>query len=163
MQILDQLRADAASHMEKNIDLHTIVYRQGVEIARTYVNTIKSYARLDVQSGQVLQNADTMLVRGFCRIEEHHFDQPLLRRERKQRFWTARWEENVSLLKQNSDLFDSFLTSMEGFCREEGIELGELCALIRTADGKQAQQKFPVCVTQPAYFEAIGFPYQIVF
>lgn len=163
MELLKQLRADAVSRMEKSIDLHTIVYQQGREIAQTYVNTMKSYARLDVQSGHVIQNTDTMFVRGFCRIEEHHFDHPLLQRERKQNFWTARWEETISLLKQDNDLFDSFLTSMEEFCRKEGIGLGELCALIRTSDGKQEQRKFPVHLTRPAYLEAIGFPYQIAF
>ena len=163
MQLHDRLRADAASHVEKHIDMHAILYQQGREIAQTYVNMMVSYARLDVQSGHFDRTAHGMLVNGFCRIEERHFEQPLLIRERKQSFWTSRWIEEVSLNKQGSDLLESFLTSMEGLCREQGITLGELCALVRTKSGKEEQRKLPLQLILPEYVEAVGFPYQIEF
>ena len=104
-----------------------------------------------------------MLVSGFCRIEERHFEQPLLVRERKQNFWTSRWVEDISLGRSGSDLLESFMTSMEGLCREQGIRHGELCVLVRTKSGREEQRKLPLQLILPEYVEAIGFPYQIEF
>ena len=163
MQIRDQLRADAASHVEKHIDMNTILYRQGREIAQTYVNMMISYARLDVQSGHFERTVNGMLVSGFCRIEERHFEQPLLVRKRKQNFWTSHWVEDISLGKVGGDLLESFMTSMEGLCREQGIRLVELCVLVRTKSGRDEQRKLPLQLVLPEYVEAIGFPYQIEF
>lgn len=163
MQLHDRLRADAASHVEKHIDMHTILYQQGREIAQTYVNMMVSYARLDVQSGHFERTAQGMLVSGFCRIEERHFEHPLLVRERKQSFWTSRWVEEVSLDKRGGDLLESFLTSMEGLCREQGIRLGELCVMVRTKSGKEEQRKLPQTLVFPEYVESVGIPYQIEF
>ena len=163
MQIRDQLRADAASHVEKHIDMHTILYRHGREIALTYVNMMVSYARLDVQSGHFERTANGMLVSGFCRIEERHFEQPLLVRERKQSFWTSRWIEDISLGKDGGDLLEAFMTSMEELCREQGIRLGALCVLVRNKNGREEQRKLPLQLVLPEYAEAVGFPYQIEF
>lgn len=159
----EALRQDADSHTSKQINLQTIHFQQGRGIARAYVNMMQSYARLDAQSGRYEQDGDQMIVSGFCRIEAAHFDQPLLKRERKQSFWTAQWTETVSLRKTQSDLFDAFCTSFAEFCRREQIELGPLCALIRTKDGKLMQKPFPVETKLPEYLEAVGFPYRIRF
>ena len=83
------LRQDADAHASKQINLQSIHFQQGREIAETYVNMMKSYARLDAQSGRYERDGNTMVVSGFCRIEEPHFEKPLLKRERKQSFWAA--------------------------------------------------------------------------
>lgn len=163
MSINEQLRADAAAHVEKHIDMHSILYRQGREIAQTYVRMMMSYARLDVQSGHYTQLPETMAVNGFCRIEERHFEKPLLKRTRKQSFWTSQWAETVTLQPLESDLWDAFLSGMGEICRREHIQLGELCALVRTKNGTQETRKLPVKLTLPEFVEAIGFPYQIAF
>lgn len=157
------LRQDADAHTSKQINLQSIHFQQGREIAETYVNMMKSYARLDAQSGRYERDGDAMVVRGFCRIEEPHFDQPLLKRVRKQSFWTAQWHEICSLRSPQSDLFAAFCSSFAEFCRSERIEIGELCALVRTKTGKLEQRPFPVETVLPEYPEAIGFPYQIRF
>ena len=157
------LRQDADEHASKQINLQSIHFQQGREIAETYVNMMKSYARLDAQSGRYERDGAAMIVRGFCRIEEPHFDQPLLKRTRKQSFWTAQWQETCSLREPKSDLFDAFCTSFAEFCKDEQIEIGALCALVRTKEGKLEQRPFPVQTTLPEYLEAIGFPYQIRF
>lgn len=159
----EALRQDADSHTSKQINLQTIHFQQGREIALAYVNMMKSYARLDAQSGRYEREGDDMVVRGFCRIEEAHFDQALLKRERKQSFWTSQWKETVLLRKTQSDLFDAFCTGLAEFCRREHIEIGRLCALVRTKDGKLEQRPFPVETTLPEYLEAIGYPYRIRF
>lgn len=159
----EALRQDADSHTSKQINLQTIHFQQGREIAWAYVNMMQSYARLDAQSGRYAREGDELVVSGFCRIEEAHFDQALLRRERKQSFWTSQWKETVSLRKTQSDLFDAFCTSFAEFCRNEHIEIGQLCALVRTKSGKLEQRPFPVETTLPEYLEAIGFPYRIRF
>ena len=157
------LRQDADAHASKQINVQSIYFQQGREIAQTYVNMMKSYARLDAQSGRYERDGAAMIVRGFCRIEEPHFDQPLLKRTRKQSFWTAQWQETCSLREPKSDLFDAFCTSFAEFCKDEQIEIGALCALVRTKEGKLEQRPFPVQTTLPEYLEAIGFPYQIRF
>ena len=157
------LRRDADSHTSKQINLQSIHFQQGREIAQTYVNMMKSYARLDAQSGRYDRTGNDLIVSGFCRIEEHHFDKPLLTRKRKQSFWTAQWHVTAALKKPQSDLFDAFCTSFAEFCKAEHIEIGTLCALVRTKDGKLEQRPFPVETTLPEYLEAIGFPYQIQF
>ena len=157
------LRHDADAHTSKQINLQSIHFQQGRVIAETYVNMMKSYARLDAQSGRYERDGDVMVVRGFCRIEEPHFDKPLLKRTRKQSFWTAQWEETCSLQMPQSDLFDAFCTSFAEFCKAEQIEAGALCALVRTKEGKLEQRPFPVKTTLPEYLVAIGFPYQIRF
>lgn len=157
------LRQDADAHASKQINLQSIHFQQGREIAETYVNMMKSYARLDAQSGRYERDGSAMVVSGFCRIEEPHFDKPLLKRERKQSFWTAQWHETYSLCKPRSDLFDAFCTSFAEFCKAEHIEIGTLCALVRTKSGTLEQRPFPVETVLPEYLEAIGFPYQIRF
>ncbi len=163
MTINDQLRADAAAHIEQHIDMHSIVYRQGREIAQTYVNMMKSYARLDVQSGNFTQRLDDMLVSGFCRIEERHFGTKLLQTTRKQNFWTTRWAVSYTLMPQNNDLYEAFMASMTEFCRAEQIHLGKLCALVRTKQDTLETKELPLELELPAYVEAIGFPYEITF
>lgn len=163
MYINEQLRADAEAHVEKNIDMHSIRFRQGREIAQTYVSMMIGYARLDVQSGNFTRKVDSMEVTGFCRIEERHFEHPMLRRTRKRNFWTSQWVETVTLLGQDSDLYDAFLTSLEEFCREQKIRLGNLCALVRTKKDRLECREFPLDLVYPECVEAIGFPYQIVF
>ncbi|MBQ6041431.1 MAG: hypothetical protein K5705_02860 [Oscillospiraceae bacterium] len=157
------LRRDADSHTSKQINLQSIHFQQGREIAQTYVNMMKSYARLDVLSGRYERDGDAMLVSGFCRIEEAHFDQPLLTHERKQSFWTAQWHETYTLCTAQSDLFSAFCTSFSEFCKAEQIEAGTLCALIRTKSGKLEQRPFPVETVLPEHLAAIGFPYRIRF
>lgn len=157
------LRQDADSHSSKQINLQSIHFQQGREIARAYVNMMKSYARLDAQSGRYEREGDELVVSGFCRIEEAHFDQAIVKRERRQSFWTAQWKETVSLRKKPSDLFEAFCTSFAEFCRREHIAVGQLCALVRTKDGKLVQKPFPVETALPEYPEAIGFPYRIRF
>ena len=161
--LADALRLEADLHAAKQIDLQSIHFQQGREIARTYVDVMKSYAKLDAQSGKYEQEDGQKIVSGFCRIEETHFDVPILKRERKQSFWTAQWAETVSLLKKKSDLFDAFCTSFSDFCRQEHIEIGTLCALVRAKDGKLVQKTFPVQTVMPEHVEAIGFPYKIRF
>ena len=162
VQFAEALRQDAESHAAKQIDVQSIYFRQGREIAQTYVNMMKSYARLDAQSGRYERRGGRSIVSGFCRIEEQHFDAPLLKRARKQNFWSAQWHETVSLRKQ-SDLFAAFCTSFAEFCAAEQISIGELCALVRGKDGVLVQKPFPVETVLPEYLEAIGFPYSIEF
>ena len=157
------LRQDANAHTSKQINLQSIHFQQGREIAQTYVNMMKSYARLDAQSGRYERIGNDMVVSGFCRIEEHHFDTPLLTRKRKQSFWTAQWHETYALRKPPSDLFEAFCTSFAEFCKDENIEIGQLCALVRTKSGKLEQRPFPVETALPEYMEAIGFAYRIRF
>ena len=149
VQFAEALRQDAESHAAKQIDVQSIYFRQGREIAQTYVNMMKSYARLDAQSGRYERRGGRSIVSGFCRIEEQHFDAPLLKRA-------------VSLRKQ-SDLFAAFCTSFAEFCAAEQISIGELCALVRGKDGVLVQKPFPVETVLPEYLEAIGFPYSIEF
>ena len=163
MSINDQLRADAAAHIESHIDLQSIVYRQGREIAQTYVNMMVAYARLDVQSGQFKQLGDRMVVEGFCRLEERHFERGLLTRTRRQSFWTSQWHEDIALTGKDDDLWTAFLSSLGEICRENGIELGTLSALVCKRDGKREVRPLPVSLTSPGYAEAIGFPYKITF
>ena len=161
--LTDALRMDADAHTSKQINLQSIHFQQGREIAQTYVNMMKSYARLDAQSGRYERIGNDLVVSGFCRIEEPHFDKPILTRRRKQNFWSAQWHVTCSLKQPASDLFDAFCTSFAEFCRAEQIEIGTLCALVRTKDGKLEQRPFPVETVLPEYLEAIGFPYQIRF
>jgi len=163
MKLLQTLQRDADALTEKQIGLQSIHFRQGREIASTYVNMMISYARLDVQSGHYEIQGEERIVRGFCRIEEHHFDRQLLHRKRKQSFWTAQWSEEITLLRQGSDLFEAFCSSFAEFCEENGIAVGKLCALIRGKNGTVSEKPFPVTVTTPETLEAIGFPYEIVF
>lgn len=161
-QLAEALRRDADSHTSKQINLQSIHFQQGREIAQTYVNMMKSYARLDAQSGRYERNGNEMVVSGFCRIEEAHFDQPLMKRTRKQSFWSAQWHETYQL-RRPSDLFEAFCTSFSEFCRAEDIEIGALCALVRTKEGRLEQRSFPIETVLPEHLEAIGFPYQIRF
>ena len=163
MDISTQLRADAEAHIENNVDLHPIRYRQGREIAQTYVNTMAAYARLDVQSGQFKQLGGRMVVEGFCRLEERHFENAILTRTRSQSFWTAQWREDIALTGKDDDLWTAFLSSLGEICRENGIELGTLSALVCKRDGKREVRPLPVSLTSPGYAEAIGFPYKITF
>ncbi|HBI85187.1 MAG TPA: hypothetical protein DDX71_02705 [Ruminococcus sp.] len=163
MQFAEALRQDAESHAAKQIDVQSIYFRQGREIARTYVNMMKSYARLDAQSGRYERSGGRRIVNGFCRIEERHFEAPLLKRTRKQNFWSAQWHETASLLRGQNDLFAAFCTSFAEFCAAEQIKVGELCALVRGKDGALVQKPFPVETVLPEYLEAIGFPYSIEF
>lgn len=163
MYIYEQLHKDALAHVEKNIDLHSIRFRQGREIAQTYVSMMVSYARLDVQSGNFTRKADCMEVTGFCRIEERHFEQPLLKRTHKKNFWTSQWQESITLCRLDSDLYEAFLASLEEFCREQRIALGNLCALVRTKQDKLEYRELPLLLNYPACLEAIGFPYRIEF
>lgn len=163
MDFMEELRQNAAAYDEKQIDLQSIHFQQGREIAKAYVDMMKSYARLNVQSGRYEQAEGKMIVKGFCRLEEAHFDKPLLKRNRKQSFWTAQWTETVTLHKRESALYDAFTTSFTEFCRHAHIRIGELSALVRDKNGKLNQQPFPVTVTLPEYLEAIGFPYIIEF
>ena len=157
------LRQDADAHASKQINVQSIYFQQGREIAQTYVNMMKSYARLDAQSGRYEREGDALVVKGFCRIEEAHFDSLILTRSRKQSFWTAQWTETVSLRQKHSDLFDAFLSRFAEFCAAENIRIGKLCAMVRTKDGKLEQRDFPAVTTLPEYTEAIGFPYEIRF
>ena len=159
----EALRQDAGAHTSKQINLQSIHFQQGREIAETYVNMMKSYARLDAQSGRYERDGSAMVVSGFCRIEEQHFDKPLLKRTRRQSFWTAQWHEICSLREPQSDLFEAFCSSFAEFCKAEQIELGALCALIRTKDGNLEQRPFPVETVLPEYPVALGFPYRIRF
>ena len=161
--IAASLRQDADSHVAKQIDVQSILFQQGREIARTYIDVMTSYARLDAQSGRFEQDGSSRIISGFCRIDEAHFDQPLLKRERKQSFWTAQWAETVSLEKHQSDLFSAFCTSFAEFCRAGQIEIGTLCALVRTKNGSLEQKPFPVQTVLPEHVEAIGYPYKIRF
>lgn len=161
--LAQSLRQDADSHMAKQIDVQSIYFQQGREIARTYIDVMTSYARLDAQSGRFEQDGSSRIINGFCRIDEAHFDQPILDRERKQSFWTAQWSETVSLRKHKSDLFSAFCTSFAEFCRDGQIEIGKLCALVRSKDGTLEQKTFPVQTVLPERVEAIGYPYKIRF
>ena len=157
------MRCDANAYASDKINVQSIYFQQGREIAKTYVNMIKSYARLDAQSGRYEHEGDVLIVSGFCRIEEKHFDTPLLYRKRTQSFWSSRWHELTALIKPYSDLFSAFCSSFTEFCNENQIETGALCALVRTGDHRTEQRPFPVRTVLPEYIEAIGFPYQIRF
>ena len=161
--LTETLRQDAEARTAKQIDIQSIYFQQGREIAQTYVSVMKSYARLDVQSGKYGQDGDYAVVSGFCRLEEHHFGEQLLLRTQKQNFWTAKWHETVALRPKQSDLFDAFCTSFSEFCREENIRLGELCALVRNKEGKLEQRPLPTETVLPEYTEAVGYPYQVRF
>lgn len=158
-----ELRQDADEHASKQINVQSIYFRQGREIAQTYVNMMKSYARLDAQSGRYERDGSALVVRGFCRIEEAHFDALILERSRKQSFWTAQWKETVSLRQKHTDLFDAFLSSFAEFCDAENIAVGKFSALVRTKEGRLEQRDFPVETVLPEHLEAIGFPYEIRF
>ena len=160
--LTETLRRDADSHTAKQIDIQSIYFQQGRDIAKAYIEVMKSYARLDAKSGKYEQDGDYAVVSGFCRLEEHHFEM-LLKRTQKQNFWTAKWHETVSLRVKQRDLFDAFCTSFAEFCRSENIRIGDLCALVRTKDGKLEQRPFPVETVLPEYTEAVGYPYQIRF
>ena len=161
--LTETLRRDANSHTAKQIDIQSIYFQQGRDIARAYTEVIKSYARLDAKSGKFAQDGDYAVVSGFCRLEEHHFGDTLLKRTQKQNFWTSKWHETVSLRVKQRDLFDAFCTSFSEFCRDENIRIGELCALVRTKDGKLEPRPFPVETVLPEYTEAVGYPYQVRF
>ncbi len=161
--LTETLRRDADSHAAKQIDIQSIYFQQGRDIAKAYIEVIKSYARLDAKSGKYEQDGDYAVVSGFCRLEEHHFGDALLKRTQKQNFWTAKWHETVALRVKQRDLFDAFCTSFAEFCKSENIRTGDLCALVRTKDGKLEQRPFPVETVLPEYTEAVGFPYQVRF
>ena len=161
--LTETLRQDADSHNAKQIDIQSIYFQQGRDIAKAYVEVMKSYARLDAKSGKYEQDGDYAVVSGFCRLEEHHFGDMLLKRTQKQNFWTAKWHETVMLRVKQRDLFDAFCTGFAEFCKKENIRIGELCALVRTKDGGLEQRPFPVETVLPEYTEAVGYPYQIRF
>ena len=161
--LTETLRRDAASHTAKQIDIQSIYFQQGRDIARAYIEVMKSYARLDAKSGKYEQDGDYAVVTGFCRLEEHHFGNILVKRTQKQNFWTSKWHETVTLRVKQSDLFAAFCTSFAEFCKNENIRIGELCALVRTKDGGLEQRPFPVETVLPVYTEAVGYPYQIRF
>lgn len=163
MEFMATLRRDAEALAEKQIDLQSIHFRQGREIALAYVGMMKSYARLNVMSGHFTKDGERSVVQGFCRVESQHFDAPLTVSDMKQSFWTAQWTETVSAANRN-DLFEAFCTSFSEFCGKEGIRVGELSALIRTKEGELMTKRLPVTVKVPSeQIEAIGFPYEITF
>lgn len=163
MNFMNELRQNVAAYGAKQIDMQSIQFQLGREIARAYVDMMKSYARLHALSGRYEQSGDQMVVTGFCRLEEEHFGQPLLERSRKQNFWTAQWTETSAVRKLDSNLYDAFSTSLTEFCEQEGIQIGPLTALVRDKAGALFQDQLPVTVTTPEYLEAIGFPYTITF
>ena len=163
MDFMEEMRQNAAAYDEKQVDLQSIWFRQGREIAETYVDMMKGCARLNAQSGRYDLDGDRKVVKGFCRIEEAHFGKPLLKRTKKQSFWTAQWSETVTLRTEKNDLYAAFCTSFADFCRQNHIRIGELRALLRTKDGTLMEREFPLTVTSPEYLEAIGFPYIIAF
>lgn len=164
------LRQQAEAHGAVQVDLHSILFQQGRAIARAYVDMMKSYAGLTARSGRYVQQGDRMVVTGFCRIEEEHFDkEPLLLREkhRKNPLMT-RLSDLSELTEQRysvraSDLFDAFCTSFSEFCRAEGIKTGALSILVRKKDGSTEFRELPATLRGAEHAEAIGFPYQIEF
>lgn len=163
MMFTEELRRAAVSHGEKQINLQSIRFQQGREIARTYIDVMKSYARLNVHSGNFEHENGRMLVRGFCRIEEQHFDSPLMTRSAKLDFLTSRRVEKISLIGSGSDLFDAFCSSFVEFCEMEDIAIGSLCALVRTKKGELAERGFPLKLAASESLVSIGYPYIIAF
>ncbi|MBR6421058.1 MAG: hypothetical protein IKS42_12045 [Oscillospiraceae bacterium] len=165
-----ELRAKAEAHGAVQVDLHSILFQQGRAIARAYVDMMKSYAGLTARSGRYQQQGDRMIVTGFCRIEEEHFDrEPLLVREQHlHNPLTAKLSDLGRLREQEfsvreSDLFAAFLTSFSEFCAAEGIRTGALSMLVRRKDGSTEVRELPAALRGSEHAEAIGFPYQIEF
>lgn len=166
----DELRQKAEAHGAVQIDLQTILFQQGRAIARAYVDMMKSYAKLTAQAGRYVREENRMIVSGFCRVEEEHFEHGSLLQIKKSHRnpLTARLSEMGQLTQyavsmHESNLFLAFCTSFSEFCAAEGIRTGSLSVLVRKKDGSTEQRALPAVLTGAEHIEAIGFPYQIEF
>ena len=161
----NELRKKAEAHDAVQIDLQSIVFQQGRQIARAYVDMMKSYAVLTAQAGGYEQADGRMVVSGFCRIEEEHFGRQPLIVKQKQSILRAKLSElgGCSLNLRSTDLFAAFCTGFAEYCAAEGIRLGSLSLLVRKRDGSRETREFPASLLVSEYAEAIGFPYQIEF
>ena len=166
-QFAETLRSAAETHDAAQINLQTLVFQQGRDIARAYIDMMKSYARLSARSGNFQPDGSRMVVEGFCRIEQEHFGkEPVIRQEKRQ---TSIWTSTFSELKTRrfsvvgSDLFAAFCTSFQEFCAAEGIRPGVLSVLVRKKDGSSEVRTLPAEIHGGEFAEAFGFPYQITF
>jgi len=166
-QLASELREAAALHGDAQVSLQTLIFQQGREIARAYVDMMKSYARLSARSGNYQPEGGALTVSGFCRIEQEHFGRDaLIQREKRQ---TSVLRSTLSELKARryavvqSDLFAAFCTSFSEFCAAEGIRTGVMSVLVRKKDGTSECRALPAELHGGEYAEAFGFPYEITF
>ncbi len=166
-QLASALREAAALHGDAQVSLQTLIFQQGREIARAYVDMMKSYAKLSARSGNYQPEDGALTVSGFCRIEQEHFGRnALIQREKRQ---TSVLRSTLSELKTRrfavvqTDLFAAFCTSFAEFCKAEGIRTGEMSVLVRKKDGTSEYRTLPAEIHGGEYAEAFGFPYQIIF
>lgn len=165
------LRQAAQTHSAEQIDLQSLVFQQGRDIARAYADMIKSYARLTVRSGNYVPEGGRLTVTGFCRIESVHFGrEPLFVEEKAHQgsIWTARISElgqrvTRRVRLQSTDLFEAFRTGFAEFCAAEGIRTGELSVLVRKKDGSTEYRPLPAEIAASEYVESAGYVYQITF
>lgn len=167
----ESLRQAAAMHSAAQIDLQSLLFQQGRDIARAYVDMMKSYAQLSVRSGNYVPEGDRMTVTGFCRVESAHFGKsPLFTEEKahQESIWTARLSKlgqrvTRKVTLQGSDLFASFCTSFAEFCAAEGIRAGTISVLVRKKDGSSEFRPLPAALAANERAECLGFVYQITF
>jgi hypothetical protein len=166
-QFAETLRAAAETHDAAQINLQTLVFQQGRDIARAYIDMMKSYARLSARSGNFQPTEGGTVVSGFCRIEQEHFGkEPVIRQEKRQ---TSIWTSTFSELKTRrfsvvgSDLFAAFCTGFAEFCAAEGIRTGALSVLVRKKDGTAEVRTLPAEIHGGEFAESFGYPYEIRF
>ena len=161
------LREAADTHGAAQIDMQSLLFQQGRDIARAYVDMMKSYARLTARSGNYRPVGGGMIVSGFCRMEDSHFGtEPLLLcQKRTGSILKAQLSDlrNTTLTVRESDLFAAFCTSFAEFCQAEGIQIGALCLLVRRKDGTAEYRGLPAALHGSEHAEALGFPYEISF
>lgn len=164
----ESLRAAAETHGAAQIDMQMLLFQQGRDIARAYVDMMKSYARLTARSGCYQPGeGGKMTVSGFCRMEDSHFGrEPLLQKQKRTHslLSTSLSElRDTALNVRGTDLFSAFCTSFAEFCKAEGIRAGKLCVLVRRKDGTAEYRELPAVLHGSEHAEAIGYPYEITF
>ena len=167
----ETLRQAARTHNAAQIDLQSLVFQQGRDIARAYADMMKSYAQLTVRSGNYVPDGDRLTVTGFCRVESVHFGkEPLFTEEKTHQgsIWTARLSElgqriTRRITLRSSDLFAAFCTSFAEFCAAEGIRTGAVSVLVRKKDGSTEYRPLPAEIAANEQAECIGYVYEITF
>lgn len=163
----ESLREAAALHGHAQIDLQTLIFQQGRDIARAYIDMMMSYARLSARAGRYVPQDGGMTVEGFCRIEAEHFGDPppiQCKKHMQSILRTPIGELRTrSFTVQESDLFSAFCTSFAEFCTAEHIRSGALSVLVRKKDGSTELRPLPAVLFAGEHPEGFGFPYTIFF
>lgn len=167
----ESLRQAAATHSAAQIDLQSLLFQQGRDIARAYVDMMKSYAQLTARSGNYVPEGDRLTVTGFCRVESAHFGkEPLFIEEKVHQgsIWTARLSElgrrvTRRIALHSTDLFEAFCTGFAEFCAAEGIRTSALSVLVRKKDGSSEFRPLPAEIAASEYAESVGYVYSITF